>query len=246
MLLTPEAFMYVPMLTGKILEPEKSTFRISRETFAEWDKRAAEAGYGENWRRTHEDREATRSSALAGRLYTDLWVFAYGSLMWDPAIHIVEIRTATLPGFHRRFCLKIEIGRGSKEWPALMAALDGGGECDGLAFRIPASAVDRETEILWMREMIGEAYVPIFRTLYTPQGQIEALTFVMDRASPRFADLSTAEAARTVATGTGILGTNLEYFNNLAEHVAMLGIRDEIFEAMRSHLVLPPGGKKHF
>jgi hypothetical protein len=40
-LLAPEAFMYVPMLTGKILEPEKSTFRISRETFAEWDKRAA-------------------------------------------------------------------------------------------------------------------------------------------------------------------------------------------------------------
>src|SRR5215813_15169005 len=246
MLLSPDAFIHVPMLAGKIVEPEKSTFRVSLATFEDWDRRAAAAGYGANWRRSHEDREATRRTALADRLNHDLWVFAYGSLMWDPAIRIVEIRTATLPGFHRRFCLKIEIGRGSKEWPALMAALDGGGECDGLAFRIPASAVDRETEILWMREMIGEAYVPIFRTLYTPQGQIEALTFVVDRASPRFADLSTAEAARTVATGTGILGTNLEYFNNLAEHVAMLGIRDEVFEAMRSHLVLPPGGKKHF
>jgi cation transport regulator ChaC len=81
--------------------------------------------------------------------------------------------------------------------------------------------------------MIGEAYVPIFHTLHTSQGRIEAITFVMDRASPRFADLNTAEAARIVATGTGILGTNLEYFN----HVAMLGIRDEVFEAMRYHLV---------
>jgi cation transport protein ChaC len=120
------------MLSGKIIDPEKSTFRVSLATFEDWDRRAAEAGYGQNWRRSHEDREATRSTALAGRLNDDLWVFAYGSLMWDPAIHIVEIRRATLQSFHRSFCLMAEIGRGSKEAPALMAALDVGGECHGV------------------------------------------------------------------------------------------------------------------
>jgi len=239
-LLPPEAFTYVPMLSGKIVEPEKSTFRVSLDTFAEWDRRAAEAGYGENWRRSHEDREATRSTALAGRLNDDLWLFAYGSLMWDPAIRIAEIRRATLHGFHRRFCLKVQIGRGSKEHPGLMAALDEGGECHGLAFRIPSHAVDRETEILWMREMIAEAYRPVFQTVLTPQGELEALAFVMDRSSVRFADVSVAEAAALVAAGTGILGTNLEYFNNLAEHVAVLGIKDDIFQAMQSHLASRP------
>src|SRR5215831_20860121 len=118
MLINADAFAHVPMLAGKIQDPEKSTFRISRETFRDWDKRAEEAGYGLNWRRTHEEREATRLKALKDRLDRDLWIFAYGSLMWDPALHIVEIRRGFLAGFHRRFCLRAEIGRGSREKPA--------------------------------------------------------------------------------------------------------------------------------
>ena len=157
--------------------------------------------------------------------------------MWDPAIHIVEIRRATLKSFHRRFCLKIEIGRGSKEYPALMAALDEGGECEGLVFRIQRIAVDRETEILWMREMITEAYIPIFRTVTTPQGPVEALAFIMDRQDPKFADIGIKDAAGIISTGTGDLGTNVEYFDNLAQRVEMLGIRDKIFEEIR--LCLP-------
>jgi len=86
-LLPADAFAHVPMLAGKILEPEKSMFRISRDTFREWDRRAQEAGYGENWRRSHEEREETRSRALAGRLDRDLWIFAYGSLMCPAPIH---------------------------------------------------------------------------------------------------------------------------------------------------------------
>ena len=239
MQLSPDAFMHVPMLIGKIIEPKNSAFRISLASFEEWDRRAAAAG-NPQWRRSHEDREATRRAALAGRLDADLWVFAYGSLMWDPAIHICEIRQATLPGFHRRFCLKIEIGRGSRKAPALMAALDVGGECHGLAFRIPASLVDQETEILWMREMIGHGYTPAFRPVMTPQGSVEALAFVIDRLSPQFADVSGAEAAAIIALGRGRLGTNREYFANLAEHVRLLGIDDDVFEEIRSELYRLP------
>ena len=111
MLLPADAFAHVPALAGKVLEPEKSVLRISRETFVEWDRRAEAAGYGANWRRTHEEREATRSEALAGRLGRDLWIFAYGSLMWDPAIHVVEIRTATLTGLTRDGVWWIEKGK---------------------------------------------------------------------------------------------------------------------------------------
>jgi glutathione-specific gamma-glutamylcyclotransferase len=236
MLLPPEAFEHVPTLREKIVAPEKSALRISLATFDEWDRRAEEAGYSKTWRRTHEEREATRQAALADRMDRDLWVFAYGSLMWDPAIHVVEIRRATLEGLHRRFCLKAQIGRGSPDAPSLMAALDIGGYCEGLALRIPAAVVNEETEILWMREMIGAAYTPVFRRVSTPQGPVEALAFAIDRANPRYVDLPGDEAAAIIARGKGIRGNNLDYFNSLAEHLALLGIKDEAFEEIRAHI----------
>ena len=164
--------------------------------------------------------------ALSGRLHADLWVFAYGSLMWDPAIYIAEIRTAALAGFHRAFCLKTHIGRGSLERPGLMVGLHDGGECQGLALRIPANIVDRETDIMWMREMVSDGYAPTFVRVQTPQGTVEALTFVADKGSSRWVDLDEEATARMIATGVGMLGTNLDYLDTLAGHPVLLGVID--------------------
>lgn len=232
MLLPPEAFMHVPALAGKIVEPEKSFFRLTRDRLHELDRVARENGYPESWRLTDEAREATRATLLAGRS-TDLWLFAYGSLMWDPAVHIVEIRMATLQGFHRSFCLKSKIGRGSAERPALMAALDRGGTCKGLAFRIPGEHVDRETEILWMREMVAGSYVPTFVPIETPQGNLEALTFEINRHSDRYVQLDLDETARLIATGRGFRGTSLEYLENVAERLDLLGFSDPAINDLR-------------
>ncbi len=232
MLLPPEAFLHVPALAGKIQEPETSFFRLSRERLAELDRSARENGYPEGWRLTDEAREATREGALDGRS-GDLWIFAYGSLMWDPAIHIVEIRTGKLQGFHRRFCLKSHIGRGSRDKPALMAGLDDGGSCAGLAFRVPAEHVDRETEILWMRERIAGTYAPAMVPIDTPQGPLEALTFVMNRNSSRYVRLDIEETARIIATGRGVRGTCLEYLENLAERLDLLGLHDPDIDELR-------------
>jgi cation transport protein ChaC len=233
MLLPPEAFVHVPALAGRLIEPEKSIYRLSRERLAELDRIARENGYPERWRLTDEERERTRAAVLA-RHGADLWVFGYGSLMWDPGVHVVEIRTAILNGFHRSFCLKSQIGRGSAERPALMAALDRGGSCQGLALRIPARHVDRETEILWMREMLAGSYVPTFVSVETPQGAIaEAVTFVINRESDRYAQLDTEETARLIATGRGIRGTCLEYLENLAERLDLLGLDDPAIAELR-------------
>jgi cation transport protein ChaC len=232
MLLPPEAFVHVPALAGRIVDPEKSFYRLARDRLGELDRIARENGYPEKWRLTDEEREATRSGVLA-RKGRDLWVFAYGSLMWDPAIHIVEIRTATLHGFHRRFCLKSRIGRGSADKPALMAGLDLGGMCQGLALRIPAQHVDRETEILWMREMLAGSYVPTFVDIETPQGGVEAVAFVINRESDRYVDLDMEETAGLIATGRGIRGTCLEYLENVAERLDLLGLSDPAIGELR-------------
>jgi glutathione-specific gamma-glutamylcyclotransferase len=233
MLLPPEAFLHVPALAGKVLEPERSFFRRSRDWLADLDRVARENGYPDNWRLSDAEREATRADVLA-RKGKDLWVFAYGSLMWDPGIHIVEIRTATLSGFHRSFCLKSQMGRGSRDRPALMAALDCGGACNGLALRIPAEHVDRETQILWQREMLAGSYVPTFVAVETPQGAIaEAVTFVINRRSSRYVQLDIEEAAHLIATGRGARGTCLEYLENVAERLDLLGLDDPAIRDLR-------------
>src|SRR5262245_56917930 len=96
--------------------------------------------------------ECVLSGARTG---ADLWVFAYGSLMWNPLFRYVERRPATLLGFHRRFCLWSIAGRGTPERPGLVLGLDLGGQCSGLAYRVAGAHAAAELKHLWQREMVG-------------------------------------------------------------------------------------------
>lgn len=228
MKLEHSAFTHVPQLRDKIRDPETSRFRNLDMT--RLDQRAREAGYPPDWRRSDAEREATRDAALSDRAGEDLWIFAYGSLMWDPGFYFDEVRVARAEGYQRSFCLKMKIGRGSPENPGLMAALDLGQACDGLVFRIRAEHVEPETQIIWRREMIGYGYVPTFVPLETRAGPVEALTFVVDRESGRYAGgLDVDHAARLIARAHGINGTNLEYLDNLAAQLDLLELEDEGF-----------------
>jgi cation transport protein ChaC len=158
---------------------------------------------------------------------TDLHVFGYGSLIWNPAFHFVEQMPALLRGWHRRFCLKLFAGRGTPETPGIMLALDHGGACKGVAFRIAAPAVREELGILWQREMFGGAYHARWVKLITANGPIRAVTFVINRAHPRYLkELSVEQTAALIATGSGDLGSCREYLENTVQHLAELGLRD--------------------
>jgi len=233
MTIPPQAFRHVPHLAGKIVDPETSFYRITEDTMHKWDVMARQAGNPDDWRIPREAREASRAQAMAGRMDRDLWLFTYGSLMWDPAILFDEVRTATLTGFHRAFCLILQFGRGSFDKPSLMVALDHGGECHGLAFRIPGKIVGQESETVWARELIYGDYLPEFVNISTPQGEVEALTFAIDPDGERYApDLSDAETARMIAEGGGWIGSNLEYLDSLVDHLRTLGLSDPEIERL--------------
>src|SRR5215471_4754000 len=117
----------------------------------------------------------------------DVWVFGYGSLMWNPAIHVAESRAGTIYGYHRAFCLNMLLWRASPESPGLMLALDRGGSCHGVAHRIAAEQVESELRIVWMREMLGGTYQPRWVRVRTEHGETRAITFVANRAHPRYA-----------------------------------------------------------
>lgn len=222
-----DVFRHVPALKGRITPPDESRMRLTYARFDELDAQAIAENVPPGWRMDHEAREANRQKVMAGRLDRDLWVFAYGSLIWDPAVYVDEFRFATLLGWRRRFCLRIMGSRGTVDRPGLMAALDEGGVCEGVVFRIPGEIVDRETETMWMREMFAGSYRPKFLRVSTPQGDLEALTFVIDRDNERYVpDLPLAEAAAIIAHAKGNNGRNFEYLESLCGYLADLGLKD--------------------
>ena len=156
-----DPFSHHPELRDKISDPLKSFFRTF--TTDELATRLKASGLPVDWWHSDSEREASRAQTLAGRRDADLWIFAYGSLMWDPAFRFEEVRRARVPDYARHFILKDIYGfRGTFDAPGLMAALVKGPGCDGLVFRISRENIDEETEVLWRREKIGPAYTPVF------------------------------------------------------------------------------------
>ena len=157
----------------------------------------------------------------------DVWVFGYGSLMWNPAFNFAEHDVAVVRGWQRRFCLWLEMGRGSPACPGLMLGLDRGGTCRGVAFRIPAKQARSELLLIWRREMFGTAYTARWVQARIANTTVQAITFVVNRNNPRYVGkLHDDRAAQHIATATGSLGSCVSYFDNTIEHLDSLGIRD--------------------
>jgi len=230
--MTLDPFRHCAALRGRIRDPETSFFRDF--DIEDMKRQMEEMGLPTDWMHPDEEREATRHAALEAWHGRDLWVFAYGSLMWDPGIVFDEVRYARVTGYARRFCLYDDKGgRGTRDNPGLFAALDLGHHCDGLAFLIAADRLDDETERLWRREMIGPAYTPAFVPMAIDGDTVPALTFTADHAAPDIRiDLPHEDKVRLIATGAGILGTSLEYIENLAAHLHALDLEDAYIETL--------------
>jgi glutathione-specific gamma-glutamylcyclotransferase len=158
----------------------------------------------------------------------DVWVFGYGSLMWNPAIEVCGSGKAHVDGFHRSFCLTLSGGRGTPELPGLMLGVDRGGALTGVAHRIAADAAESELSILWTREMLTGAYdAQWVNAEIEGQGAVRALTFVVNRGHQRYEGaLDEEAAARRIAGAVGVLGSNRDYLYRTAQHLRDLGIDD--------------------
>lgn len=162
-----------------------------------------------------------------------VWVFGYGSLIWNPAFHYSERRTALVHGFHRQFCLWARAGRGSPERPGLMLALERGGSVHGVAYRLAHTHVESELDVVWRREMLTMAYRPVWVAARTPKGIEHAIAFIVNRAHERYVPGLNADAiARYLASGAGPLGRCRDYLFDTVAHLRELGIRDRRLEAL--------------
>jgi cation transport protein ChaC len=164
----------------------------------------------------------------------DVWLFGYGSLMWNPAIEFVEQRPGAVHGWHRSFCLWMHRGRGSSDNPGLMLALDRGGSCAGLLFRIPAAEARAELLLAWRREMFTSAYRSRWVTAVTRAGPVRAVTFVVNRAYPHYGGrLDEAAVAARLASASGALGSCVAYLTETLGALHAAGLRDRSLERLQ-------------
>ena len=172
-----------------------------------------------------------------------IWLFAYGSLLWNPTIHVGERRVAEVRGWHRAFCLGTKVGRGTHDNPGLLLGLREGGSCTGAVLRVAEDGLEHELDVLWRREMVTAGYMPRWLEVRDPAGAVfgKALAFTIGPESHAYeGDLTEAEVVRRLATAAGELGSSAEYLFRTRDELRGLGVQDALVERLAAavHAVL--------
>jgi len=183
----------------------------------------------------HQILEALDEYLAQSPLPEELWVFAYGSLMWNPEMRVVETQQGTVQGLQRGFNLLSTVHRGTIECPGLVLSLKQGSHCEGLAFRIAGDTKEEDFKSLWLREMVTLFYRPHLCKVNTATGVVTAITFVADETHVQFVDYDSATCANMIGKAHGGRGSNIDYFNNTFTHLKQLKIHDPLFQSIEAH-----------
>ena len=160
----------------------------------------------------------------------DLWVFAYGSLMWRPDFPFVERLEARLVGAHRALCVYSFVHRGTPERPGLVLGLDQGGTCRGIAYRVPVKDRGATVAYLRAREQVTSVYRECMRPIWLksrPERRVQALCYMVDRGHVQYAGrLSLEQQLHHVRQGHGHSGANRDYVIATVGALEQLGYRE--------------------
>ncbi|WP_179403540.1 gamma-glutamylcyclotransferase [Burkholderia guangdongensis] len=184
---------------------------------------------------TDDEMAASLTQALSGwDGRRDLWLFGYGSLIWNPGMPTVDAVRGKVHGYHRGLYLWSRVNRGTPERPGLVLALDRGGSCPGIAFRVDGPTAMPHLETLWKREMTGGSYRPAWLPCSLANGErVSALAFVMRRDAPTYAGKLPDHVMKTVFDcAEGRYGTTLDYVRRTVDALRASGIPDRTLEAL--------------
>lgn len=164
----------------------------------------------------------------------EIWLFGYGSLIWNPLLDFVRRENATLHDWHRSFCLRMVAGRGSSQAPGRMLAVEPGGITEGVAFQLDGPELEHDLQCVWRREMVFGSYIPVWAPVELADGtHIEALVFVAD---PTYAlyeqDSAVSVVARQMSVAYGAHGSNADYLRLLSNALHANGLDDGYVDAL--------------
>jgi cation transport protein ChaC len=192
--------------------------------------------------RTHltpSDYESVADIVLAQNPSRPLWLFAYGSLVWKPDFDHVEHRIGRAYGWRRSFCLDIKRWRATPEQPGLMLALESGGSCQGMAYRLPDGQDHTQMLRLLKREISYRENLATVRwiSVHTAEGKVRALAFwAMPRRLEYYINLPIEDQAHRIARAAGHVGSCADYLHKTVVKLADLGIHDSYLWRLQ-HLV---------
>jgi glutathione-specific gamma-glutamylcyclotransferase len=225
------------------MPPKPRQMRLTRDLVARVPPHIGETGRlaGRTDRPTDADYDDVAAGLLAGGPASgDVWIFAYGSLIWNPDFDFDQERLGTVTGWHRSFCLGwVRIYRGTPERPGIMLAMDRGGSCRGVVFRLPSGAIKENLVKLLRREMpIKRATFPgnpaRWVSVRTDDGPLRALAFPISRQSEAYLPgLTTDMVVQALATAAGERGSMAEYLHSTVAHLEQRGIHDRYLWKMQ-------------
>ena len=177
-------------------------------------------------------------------LVDGVWIFGYGSLMWNPDFNIVEKRTGYLKGFYRSLCLKSIVYRGSHDYHGLVFGLDIGYSCQGMVYKIAEENIQSEMQKIWEREMFAGTYIPTWVNVKTKQGSVSAVTFVINHKHEHYIpNLKLEEIAERVVRAEGTCGSCHDYVRNTVKSLHHQGLRDASLEKLIKLIKYSPNYK---
>ena len=156
-----------------------------------------------------------------------VWVFGYGSLIWNPLMEFARRQPARIHGYHRGFYLWSRVNRGSPEVPGLVLGLDRGGSCQGMAYQLHDDKREAELALLWRREMVSGTYMPRWVNADVGGSPIRAIAFVVDRRKPGYTGRLEDDQIISIALkACGHYGSCADYLVQTAQSLEAAGIAD--------------------
>ena len=187
-------------------------------------------------RRLSEDERARRlQELLDNRPDGPSWVFAFGSLMWNPCFEYDRSEQAFLEGWERKFHIWTSLARGTPERPGLGLCLEKGeSECKGLVYRLLPEHEEMDWQKLWDREMVSGIYQAVWMDLTLISGEVvSALTFVVDPTHIQYAGgLTIPVMSEIIAGASGRYGRCRDYLASTVEEMAKIGVVDPDLDAL--------------
>lgn len=182
------------------------------------------------------ERQVSLQAVLATRIDPDnVYIFAYGSMMWDPLFEPAERHAARLEGYRRNFCVWSLVARGTPQNPGLALGLEEyvDASCDGIVFRLNPLTTEADLTATWRREMYTAIYHPKWLDVETEAGKVQAISFTVDREHPQYAaGLDQNEAATIIASAAGENGRCRDYLSNTVRELAAIGCADPQIDAL--------------
>ena len=203
---------------------------LTAELVARVERQERDPGPNPDYTRVQEsDYDTIVEGLLKQYTPTTLWLFAYGSLIWKPEFTALEHRRGVAYGWHRSFCLELRQWRGTPEVPGLMLALDRGGCCEGVLYRLPDNDHHDQLRRLVKREIGFWEAVHAMRWINVRMGTqtVRALVFY---AGPNMRNytgkLPPEQVARTLARAAGHIGSCAMYLYQTVSKLDEHGIHD--------------------